>query len=604
MESDGALIAFIGVEGVTGVERWITDWDRGEPDWLPYYTRANAGETLPDPASPLNWTFVWEQGFVPGWVSGMEAMGIYHVGQFPRVRPAQLGMFAGYFYINLSHMRVMLMRLGVPAESVDLAFVGQRTDVPPYVAHPRDEDPELTARAGATVAAIFGRVAWPEVDERLAAATARRRNRPDLRSLSDAELVAYARTFLSPLEDDWHWHVWTTLAASLGPGALAALAAAVGRPDLGLDLVAGIGDLESASPSHALWPLSREVRSSPELTALFDRGKDAVLAALAAPSSAEVQRLATEFDAFLAEHGLRGRNEWDIHSPSWEADPGQVIELLESLRSAGDREAPAGRLIQQTQRRNEAVATMRELLASDAAGLGQFEAALNSAALCVTAREKTKLLCVTDLSEVRLAFLELGRRGVEAGLYESPGDVMMLLADELDDYVADPGAFASVIADRLAVYHTLFDIEPPFVLTGDIPPLAEWPRRSTSASLDVPVADAGDVLSGLGGSNGSYTGTARVLTELSQMDRLEYGDVMVAPFTDAAWTPLFLVAGAVVVDLGAINSHAMVVARELGIPCVVSVDNAARRIPDGALVTVDGTTGKVSIDSLPAVATS
>ena len=105
------------------------------------------------------------------------------------------------------------------------------------------------------------------------------------------------------------------------------------------------------------------------------------------------------------------------------------------------------------------------------------------------------------------------------------------------------------------------------------------------------------MLSGLGGSNGKYTGTARVLEDLGQLARLEYGDVLVAPFTDAAWTPLFLVAGAVVVDLGAINSHAMVVAREMGIPCVVSVNNASRRIPDGAVVTVDGTEGTVRIDS-------
>ena len=71
--------------------------------------------------------------------------------------------------------------------------------------------------------------------------------------------------------------------------------------------------------------------------------------------------------------------------------------------------------------------------------------------------------------------------------------------------------------------------------------------------------------------------------------------MLVALFTDAAWTPLFLVASAVVVDLGAINSHAMVVARELGIPCVVSVQDAISRIPDRALVTVDGSAGTVTI---------
>ena len=579
------------------MDRWITDWERSEPDWLPYYTRANAGETLPDPASPLNWTFVWEKGFVPGWVRGMEEMSIYREGEFPREKPAQLGMFAGYFYINLSHIRLMLMRMGVPAEAVDLAFVGKRDDVPPYVPHPRDSDPELAEQVAATVGGIFGRTAWPEVDERLAAATERRRNRPDLAAMSDAELVAHARTFLPLLEDDWLWHVWTSLAASLGPGALAAQAAEVGRPDLGLDLVAGIGGLESSSPSDALWPLSREIRSSADLTELFDGGTGAVHAALADPPSDEVRQFKAEIDAFLTEHGLRGRNEWDIHSPSWETEPDQVLELLNSLRTADDAEDPRRRMDRQAQRREDAAAMMRELLAGNEAGTAQFEASLASAALCVAAREKTKLLCVIDLSEVGLAFRELGRRGVEAGLYAAPADVMMLLADELDDYVADPAPFAPVIAERLAVYGTLFDIDPPFVLTGEIPPLDEWPRRSSNAAPDGAAATAGTVLTGLGGSNGRYTGTARVIEDLGQLARLEYGDVLVAPFTDAAWTPLFLVAGAVVVDLGAINSHAMVVAREMGIPCVVSVNRASRRIPDGATVTVDGTEGTVRIET-------
>jgi phosphoenolpyruvate synthase/pyruvate phosphate dikinase len=176
----------------------------------------------------------------------------------------------------------------------------------------------------------------------------------------------------------------------------------------------------------------------------------------------------------------------------------------------------------------------------------------------------------------------------------------MLLADELDDYVADPSSFAAVIAERLEMYRTLHDIDPPFVLAADPPPLSEWPRRSALKVEEIPLAAEGDVLTGLGGSSGSYTGTACIMEDLSDLDRLEYGDVLVAPFTDAAWTPLFLVAGAVVVDLGAINSHAMVVAREMGIPCVVSVDHASRRIADGATITVDGTAGTVHIRSVPA----
>jgi pyruvate,water dikinase len=577
------------------MDRWITDWERSEPDWMPYYTRANAGETLPDPASPLGWTFAWEQGFVPGWVRGMELMGIYPEGEFPRKRPAQLGMFGGYFYINLSHMRVMTLRLGGTAESADAAWVGSRADVPAYVPHPRDVDPEQAAKAGATVASVFARTSWPEIDDALEKAWGRRAARPDLAAMPDAELVRYARKFQPELEQDWIWHVFSSLSASLGPGMLAGLAAEAGAAELSLDLIAGLGDLESASPAQALWNLSRQVKASAALSALFDEGADAAWRALREKRTDELARFGAAFDEFMAQYGCRGPNEWDLYTRSWEVDPTQPLGMVASMRQSPDGEAPASRMKAQEERREAAGRRMRELLAGAPDKLAQFDAALASAALCITAREKTKLMCVLHLGEIRMAFLELGRRGVAAGRFADPADVMMLLAGELDAYLADPASFVPVIAERLEAFRALYDIDPPFVLTTDPPPLAEWPRKSRSQPDGAAPAAAEKVLTGLGGSPGSYTGRSRIITGLDQAGRIEPGDVLVAPFTDAAWTPLFLVAGAAVVDLGAINSHAMVVARELGIPCVVSVQGSTSRIPDGALVTVDGTAGTVTI---------
>ena len=73
----------------------------------------------------------------------------------------------------------------------------------------------------------------------------------------------------------------------------------------------------------------------------------------------------------------------------------------------------------------------------------------------------------------------------------------------------------------------------------------------------------------------------------------------VAPMTDPSWTPLFVPAAAVIVDVGAAQSHAMIVSRELGIPCVPSVTHATKRIPDGATVRVNGDAGTVEILALP-----
>jgi pyruvate,water dikinase len=304
------------------------------------------------------------------------------------------------------------------------------------------------------------------------------------------------------------------------------------------------------------------------------------------------------FDAaladFLREYGQRGPNEWDIHAVSWEARPEQVLALVDSMRQSPDDNSPDARHARLEAKRAEATERIRGKLPDDEIRQ-RFDVALQSAIRTIPLREATKLLAVTTVNEVRMAIRELGRRGVEAGRFATPEDVMMLLDAELDDYVRDPEPFVAVIAERLAQYQLLFDLEPPFIIDADPAPLSQWPRRGTSTAS---VAVEGDVLTGIGGSAGQYEGIARVVTDLPAALALELGEILVAPLTDAAWTPLFLVAGAVAVDVGALNSHAVVVSRELGIPCVLSLDDATQRLTDGMRLAVDGTAGTVTVLSV------
>lgn len=109
----------------------------------------------------------------------------------------------------------------------------------------------------------------------------------------------------------------------------------------------------------------------------------------------------------------------------------------------------------------------------------------------------------------------------------------------------------------------------------------------------------GDLVQGIAGCPGVARRRERVVLDPGAPEDLGPGDVLVAPITDPSWTPLFLAAEAVVVDAGATMSHAVIVSRELGIPCVVSAVGATRRIPDGATLEVDGNTGRVTILALP-----
>jgi len=572
------------------IDSWIVDWQRDEK--LPYYTRANAGEVLADPASPLGWSLVFEEGLLPGWFRGFVDFGIYAPEEMSGPKWPVVGIFGGYFYLNLSHMRLLGLRLGADLEKFDADLLGSHPDTPPYIAKDGDVRPDLTEKAMASIGGILGATSFPVFEEDRRRTGQFRAERPDLSRLSDAELVARARSFIPELDNAFYQHDFSSLGSTLGPTMLDGLCASVGRPELQLELISGLGEVQSAAPSTGLWALSRLANTSAEITALFDQGPDAVLAAVNAPSTGAQHEFADAFNAFLFEFGYRGPNEWDIHSLSWECDPLQPLKLVNGIRRASDADSPEARHQALAARRNAAADTMRELLAGNDEALATFEMAFASSHLSVPSREMTKASSCATINEVRMAIRELGKRGVAAGLYAQPEDIMMLMNDELDDYVTDPAAFADLISMRLQEYRQLFELEPPFIIADDPLPLSQWKRRAATRVTPLPV---GGVLSGIGGGAGRYSGRVCVLNDPADMAKLEPGDVLVAPFTDAAWTPLFLIAGAVVVDVGALNSHAVVVSRELGIPSVLSVTVGTTSLVDGMEVMVDGSAGTVTV---------
>jgi phosphoenolpyruvate synthase/pyruvate phosphate dikinase len=112
-----------------------------------------------------------------------------------------------------------------------------------------------------------------------------------------------------------------------------------------------------------------------------------------------------------------------------------------------------------------------------------------------------------------------------------------------------------------------------------------------------PVAEVSEgQVSGLGASPGVATGTARVIRSPEEFGKLKNGDILVAPFTNPIWTPLFAIAGGVVTEVGGMLSHGAIVAREYGIPAVMGIPGATGTMSDGKTVRVDGNRGIVSLE--------
>jgi rifampicin phosphotransferase len=563
-------------KGAELADRWITDNLPSERFGV--YTRSNAGEVLPDPASPLGWTLVWERGVLLGWGDGNVSGGSFdHAEMFGAdgtSAPPVVGSFGGYMYINAAVVRVFGERSGAGAAAIDAAFFGNRPDTPPYVAHPDDLRPEATARVAEKTAWVLSAESWPELLDDKAKAAEIRAARPDLSTMSDADLVERASSFLGFIRHLFDQHTVSSSNTAIGPTVVASVVGAI-DPTMVLRLVAGIGDVDSALPSYAMWDLSR------------------------LPADSDEYR--SGFADFLYEFGSRGPNEWDIRADTWETKPALATALINRMRQLGDADSPRVKQAALVAGREAATAEALAALAAANAGdeaIGMFHAGQRSALLFLAARERTKSTIIRVIHEVRMATRELARRMASRGHLDHAGQLYMLTADEFATYLDDPDAQLSRLRDRETAYRKLFELEPPYFVTtqAGVPPLSDWAKRGDG---HVEPAKPGDVLAGAPGCPGVATGIARVVLDPDDDIDIGPGDVLIAPLTDPAWTPLFVPAAAVVVDVGAMNSHAIIVSRELGIPCVVSATGATRRIPSGATVTVDGTTGSVTVVAVP-----
>jgi rifampicin phosphotransferase len=577
-------------------DRWITDWPASER-W-PHYTRSNAGEVIATPTSPLGQQFTFDNGIVLGWRDGYVRQGSYALGEMADKLPEPCGFFGGYFYINLSNVRMQGVRSPlVTVEQLDMAFFGDHPDVPPYEPHPLDDRPDLVPGIMEHIGFVMSAHTWPELDDQKAEMKALRRQRPDIGVMTDDEIVARSRAMQPWFRKLFETHTVSSSSSGIAPGMLFAVGQAIGDPTVPMKLISGIGDVDSAEPSYALWEISRLVRNSPELTASFDAGSDGLLERLRASSSADGKAFDAAFEQFLVDFGSRGPNEWEISAPSWETKPALPLSLLDRIRMQSDIESP--------RIRNAAKSAERKLLIEEVRGkvkplgeemAGMFENALVAGNMQAY-RERTKSTIVIPVNELRVMMNELGRRHHEAGHLARAEYIFMLLDEELEAFVAVPTGWNDELAERHATWRQLFDLEPPyFIRDANVPPLSQWTKRQDSGAV---AAKVGDVLHGVPGCAGIVRGRACVILDPADPGDLEPGDILVAPQTDPGWTPLFMPAGGVVVNVGGQISHAIIVSRELGLPCVVSVTDATTRIPNGALIEVNGDTGQITILEMP-----
>jgi rifampicin phosphotransferase len=578
------------MEGFMNEHAWIADTTPSER--FPVYTRLNANDVLPDPITPLGATFAWIPHILPGWAGGYVALNAFEMEELigEDVAPVA-GFFYGRLYINQSNVRVVGIRAGIGWQAIDAAFFSVNS--PPHDERPDDVNEALSEGMAARTQWALTTTTFAELEEERGLADACRANRPDLASLSNAGLVMYARS-LMPLERlAWRGETMAANQSATGPAVISQVLGEAGA-HLVVDLIGQAGDVDSAAPSYALWDLARMVRQDEALGALFDEGVDGLHERLkeAHPD------FATHVASFLKNFGYRGPSEWDLGADSWESRPALALGLIDRIRQLEDDAAPAVRDEQSDARTKAAMEEALALLGDNEEAVATLKMAVASARRFGAWGESAKNNRIKILHEARMALNELARRLHAEGHLESAQQLFMTTDEELDVLIAQPESMKKTLVERQAEWRELFELDVPTFIDSrnGVPALSDIPHRTAAKYDDVAV---GDVLQGAPAAAGTARGRARVILDTANISDFQPGEILVAPQTDPSWTPLFMVAGAVVVNVGAMGSHAMIVSRELGIPCAAGVEHATKRIPTGAEVEVDGSTGKVTILGLP-----
>ncbi|WP_420129478.1 rifamycin-inactivating phosphotransferase [Longimicrobium sp.] len=292
--------------------------------------------------------------------------------------------------------------------------------------------------------------------------------------------------------------------------------------------------------------------------------------------------------AWLDLYGMRCAGEIDITRPRWVERPTTLVPLI----LGNVRNFPPGEGARRfEQGRREAEAKKREVLERlRALPDGEGKAAetkrmIDRLRTFAGYREYPKYGIVSRYFVYKQALMDEAGRLVQAGVLRAKEDIFWLTVPELQNVVRTRQVDYALIRRREDAFRSYHALTPPRVLTSDGEMINGAYRR----------ADLTDgALVGLAVSAGTVEGRARVILDMAQAD-LEPGDILVTAFTDPSWTPLFVSIAGLVTEVGGLMTHGAVIAREYGLPAVVGVQHATRRIRDGQRIRVHGTDGYVEI---------
>ncbi len=338
----------------------------------------------------------------------------------------------------------------------------------------------------------------------------------------------------------------------------------------------------------ALVDVADVIRPHPQLVEFLEQvgDDDGFLDELATLEGGAEARDAIE--AYLERYGMRCTGEVDITRPRWSERPATLVPLiLGNVKSiepgAGKRRFEQGR--EEAREQEQELLERLRTLPDGEQKAREAKRRIDLVRTFMGYREYPKYGMVSRYFIYKQALLREAERLVAAGVLRDPEDIFYLTFEELHDVARTNEVDYPLMDEREQAFRSYAALTPPRVLTSDGECLVGSHRRG-----DLP----DDALVGLPASAGTVEGRARVVLGLEDAD-LEAGDILVTAYTDPSWTPAFVAASGLVTEVGGLMTHGSVIAREYGLPAIVGVDNATRRIRDGQRIRLHATEGYIEI---------
>ncbi|MCB1646375.1 MAG: hypothetical protein KDI36_13025 [Pseudomonadales bacterium] len=408
----------------------------------------------------------------------------------------------------------------------------------------------------------------------------------------------FKKLFLSSgfFEPIGHLVLLVNLIAPRYAAALAVLEKLLNRwiPDLRADAAAlicsGQEDVYSTNMGREIWQLACTARQHDRVRQLFAETPSENLASSLAQEP-EAAAFNAQLNTFLATHGHRCVREFELQAPRWHENPVPVFNMIRNYLNTdidpevGARRAEADRL----ELESEIQQKLMDLPMERATGIRRkiVGRLMYIAKYYSRLRENSRFYHIMTMGAVRQRVLEIEAELLAGNILKCRDDVFFLRwheIEQLQNRVMTWREAEQLIHERRLLHNQRFKNPPRRVIGFDTDMLSASPTKNDDA----------DQMSGKAASPGVIRGKARVILSPDNDAAIEAGEILVAPFTDPAWTPLFLTAVAAVVEVGSFLSHAGTIAREYGMPCVVDVADATRLIRTGDLLEVDGSSGIIT----------